>query len=165
LGDHVAVGLQLLGRADSGGVGTHVGGTGGVRIICAVAAAIARPDYPVNPRPRSRKIGTPPDRRALSGPDVVVTDRGKEISDAAVTGATAANPRPPVRFAVCIDNGEYRFSLELHKIYRLVPDDAAAKVGQVRVIDESGSECLYPAAWFTELRIPRSVRDSIISGG
>jgi hypothetical protein len=100
-----------------------------------------------------------------SASNIVVTDRGKEISDAAVTGATAANPRPPLRFAVCIDNGEYRFSLELHKIYRLVPDDAAAKVGQVRVIDESGSECLYPAAWFTELRIPRSVRDSIISGG
>ena len=47
-------------------------------------------------------------------------------------------------FAVCIDNRGYPASLELHKIYRVVPDAAAAADGDIRVVDESGEDYLYP---------------------
>lgn len=52
------------------------------------------------------------------------------------------------RFAVCVENTEYPASLELHKVYRVVPDAEAEKVGDLRVIDESGEDYLYPASYF-----------------
>ncbi|MBA3562963.1 MAG: hypothetical protein H0W33_02930 [Gammaproteobacteria bacterium] len=65
------------------------------------------------------------------------------------------------RFAVCISNADYPASLELHKIYRVVPDVVAAQNGDIRVIDESGEDYLYPAAWFAIVQLPPVVQDSI----
>lgn len=66
------------------------------------------------------------------------------------------------RFMVCIKNAGYPVSLELHKIYRVVPDAGAARDGDVRVVDESGDDYLYPAEWFAALELPRRVRTSLI---
>ena len=41
-------------------------------------------------------------------------------------------------FALCIDNSDYRASLILGKVYRILPDPVAAKDGLVRIVDESG---------------------------
>ena len=60
-----------------------------------------------------------------------------------------------LRFAVCVDNSEYPASLELHKVYRVLPDEDAAKDGDLRVIDESGEDYLYPAEYFVVLEVPR----------
>lgn len=65
-------------------------------------------------------------------------------------------------FAVCIDNRGYPASLELHKIYRVVPDDAAASDGDIRVVDESGEDYLYPADQFVEIEPPQTVRRSLL---
>jgi hypothetical protein len=70
--------------------------------------------------------------------------------------------RPAPRFAVCIENSGYPASLELHKIYQLIPDADAAKDGDVRVIDESGEDYLYPASWFAIVKVPASVQQSIL---
>jgi hypothetical protein len=47
------------------------------------------------------------------------------------------------RFVVCVDNTGYPASLELHKIYRVVPDEEAEADGDIRVVDESGEDYLY----------------------
>jgi hypothetical protein len=52
------------------------------------------------------------------------------------------------RFVVCVENGEYRASLEVRKLYRVVADPDAAALGQLRVIDESGEDYLYPLEYF-----------------
>ena len=52
------------------------------------------------------------------------------------------------RFVICVDNSEYPTSLELHKIYRVVPDKDAAGTHDLRIIDESGEDYLYPAKYF-----------------
>lgn len=70
--------------------------------------------------------------------------------------------RPAARFVVCIENSGYPASLELHKIYRIVPDADAARDGDVRVIDESGEDYLYPAEWFAAVDLPRRVRSSLL---
>ena len=67
-----------------------------------------------------------------------------------------------VQFAVCIDNSGYAASLELHKIYRILPDEQAAQDGDVRVIDESGEDYLYSAARFVELDLPQTIRKSLL---
>jgi hypothetical protein len=65
-------------------------------------------------------------------------------------------------FAVCINNVEYPASLELHKIYRVILDKDAAQDGDIRVIDESGEDYLYPADWFAMVEVPGAVQDSIL---
>jgi len=70
--------------------------------------------------------------------------------------------RPFPRFVVCIENSTYPASLELHKIYRVLPDEDAACEGDLRVIDESGEDYLYPAEWFAAVDVPRRVRTSFL---
>lgn len=53
-----------------------------------------------------------------------------------------------IGFAVCINNAGYPASLQLHKIYRLLPDAGAEANGDLRVVDESGEDYLYPARRF-----------------
>jgi hypothetical protein len=66
------------------------------------------------------------------------------------------------RFAVCVRNDGYEASLERHKIYVLVPDSAAEREGEVRVVDESGEDYLYPATWFVAVQVPKAVQDSLL---
>jgi len=55
------------------------------------------------------------------------------------------------QFAVCVKNKNYAASLELRKLYRVLPDPAA-KLGQLRVIDESGEHYLYPQEYFAPIQ-------------
>lgn len=52
------------------------------------------------------------------------------------------------RLLLCLDNQGYEVSLEKRKIYDCLPDEDAARQGQVRVVDESGEDYLYPADRF-----------------
>jgi hypothetical protein len=63
---------------------------------------------------------------------------------------------------VCIANEGYEASLERNKIYALVEDQAAIADGDLRVIDESGEDYLYPAAWFVVIQVPKTVQESIL---
>jgi hypothetical protein len=65
-------------------------------------------------------------------------------------------------FVVCINNDDYPASLELHKIYRVVPDEDAAADGDTRVIDESGEDYLYPASYFAPIKVPAAVEESLL---
>lgn len=64
-------------------------------------------------------------------------------------------------YVVCIDNTDYTASLEKHKIYRVVRDEAAVEDGDIRVIDESGEDYLYPAARFVTITVPDEVEESL----
>ena len=66
------------------------------------------------------------------------------------------------KFVVCINNEGYPASLELHKIYRLVPDKNAAADDDIRVIDESGEDYLYPASYFAPIKVPAAVEESLL---
>ncbi len=66
------------------------------------------------------------------------------------------------RFVVCINNADYPASLELHKIYRIVPDDDAEAAGDLRIVDESGEDYLYPASCFLSIEVPRQVEESLL---
>jgi len=68
--------------------------------------------------------------------------------------------RNEARFVVCVKNEDYVASLELKKVYKVVSDEAAAKLDQVRVVDESGEGYLYPEEYFTPfpLHTPRPLR-------
>ena len=65
-------------------------------------------------------------------------------------------------FVVCINNEGYPASLELHKIYRVVPDKDAAADEDLRVIDESGEDYLYPASYFAPIKVHAAVEESLL---
>ena len=66
------------------------------------------------------------------------------------------------RFAVCIKNKGYEASLERNKIYVVAPDSDAEKDGDIRIVDESGEDYLYPADWFVAVEVPKAVQASLL---
>ena len=64
---------------------------------------------------------------------------------------------------VCIDNGGYAASLERRKIYVSIPDRDAEKLGLRRVVDESGENYLYPAAFFRPIELPQQVKRAVLA--
>lgn len=69
------------------------------------------------------------------------------------------------QFVICLYNEGYEASLERHKIYRILPDDDAARHRQIRVIDESGEDYLYPESYFATIDLPHAVRQAVLTSG
>jgi hypothetical protein len=70
--------------------------------------------------------------------------------------------RSEVRFVVCLRNEGYPASLELRKLYQVVPDVEATTRGHVRVIDESGEDYLYPVEYFAEVELPDAIEEALL---
>lgn len=66
-------------------------------------------------------------------------------------------------FAICVTNAGYPASLELWKVYRVVPDEDAARHQLIRVIDESGEDYLYSNHWFVPVKLPRAVEEAMLA--
>ncbi len=66
------------------------------------------------------------------------------------------------RFVICIDNSGYEVSLERRKIYICIPDARAERLGQLRVIDESGEDYLYPKGSFVTAELSQPVRNAVL---
>lgn len=67
------------------------------------------------------------------------------------------------RFVICVDNADYPASLEVRKIYEAVDDPTAAEHDQIRVIDESGEDFLYPKSCFIAIDLPQAVLEALAS--
>jgi hypothetical protein len=65
------------------------------------------------------------------------------------------------RFGVCTDNRGYAASLEIGKLYPVIPDAEAAQHGYIRVIDESGEDYGYSAKRFFVLQIPEALAKAL----
>ena len=63
---------------------------------------------------------------------------------------------------VCVNNDGYSVSLERRKLYVTMPDAEATKHGQLRVIDESGEDYLYPQEFFVAVDLPQSLRRRVL---
>jgi hypothetical protein len=69
--------------------------------------------------------------------------------------------RTESHFVVCIKNKNYAASLELRKLYQVVTDAAAAKLRQIRVIDESGEDYLFPEDYFVPVQLPQAAEKAL----
>jgi hypothetical protein len=61
------------------------------------------------------------------------------------------------KFVICTRNTGYEVSLELRKLYLVLRDPVANKNGQIRVVDESGEDYLYPSSYFVPIDLPAPV--------
>ncbi|MGC2235326.1 MAG: hypothetical protein WA584_04155 [Pyrinomonadaceae bacterium] len=67
------------------------------------------------------------------------------------------------KFVVCLNNEGYAASLEIGKLYRVIPDEEAEKIGGLRVIDEDGEDYLYDAEMFCLLQVPTIVQQTLLA--
>jgi hypothetical protein len=67
------------------------------------------------------------------------------------------------QYVVCAKNEDYPASLELRKIYRVLRDSSASKLGMLRVIDESGEDYLYPQDYFVAIKLTPAIERIIRS--
>ena len=68
---------------------------------------------------------------------------------------------PTLQFALCLDNAGYPASLEVGKVYRVIPDQEAAAHGYLRIIDESGEDYAFTAERFHLLDLPLAVGQAL----
>lgn len=67
-----------------------------------------------------------------------------------------------VRFAVCVQNTGYEDDLKVRTVYRVLPDDAAARSNYLRIIDETGEDYLYPAGYFVLIDVPSGAEGAML---
>ena len=65
------------------------------------------------------------------------------------------------QYAVCVRNDNYVASLELRKLYQIVPDKSLNVHGLIRIIDESGKSYLYPAEYFLPIKLSPATQKAI----
>ncbi|MEW6667632.1 MAG: hypothetical protein AB1512_20685 [Thermodesulfobacteriota bacterium] len=68
-----------------------------------------------------------------------------------------------LQFALCFDNNGYQASLEVGKLYQVIPDEEAAGHGCIRVGDESGEDYAFTADRFDVVHLPHSVGEVLLS--
>jgi hypothetical protein len=67
------------------------------------------------------------------------------------------------QYVICVKNAGYSASLELRKLYQRIPDQDAERHGQLRIVDESGEDYLYPEEYFVSVQLPAEA-DRYLSG-
>jgi hypothetical protein len=73
-----------------------------------------------------------------------------------------AEPHVRPVFAVCVANDGCD-DLSAGMIYRVLPDEAAAGEGLLRILDDSGEDYLYPASRFVMVQVPPSEEQKVLA--
>ncbi|MGB9553406.1 MAG: hypothetical protein ACPL7L_03425 [bacterium] len=66
------------------------------------------------------------------------------------------------KFLLCVENKGYEASLEARKLYETIPDKEADRHSQVRIIDESVEDYLYPSRFFAPVRLSMQTKNKIL---
>jgi hypothetical protein len=64
-------------------------------------------------------------------------------------------------YMICVSNRGYEASLEIRKVYEVLPDKLAEQHNQLRVIDESGEDYLFPKDYFAPVRLPSETKEKL----
>ena len=67
------------------------------------------------------------------------------------------------QFVVCVKNDGFPASLERRKIYVALRYPPVEKRGQLRVVDESGEDYLYPKEFFRPIALPHSIKKALLA--
>jgi len=61
------------------------------------------------------------------------------------------------KYVICLSNEGYAASLEVRKLYELMPDVNAAARHCIRIVDEDGEDYVYPENLFMAMEVSESV--------
>ncbi len=71
------------------------------------------------------------------------------------------NAKP--QFAICVNNEQYPASLQLWKVYRVLPDERGSRHHMLRIVDESGEDYLFSASYFVPVELPQAAELAILA--
>jgi hypothetical protein len=71
--------------------------------------------------------------------------------------------RQSTPFVVCLNNDRYKASLEMGRLYRVIPDQEASEHGLLRVVDESGEDYAFEADRFHTIVLPTTVEKALLA--
>ena len=74
---------------------------------------------------------------------------------------TTSHRKPELKFALCVHTDDPDL-LTLRRVYRVLPDESAARSDYVRVIDNEGEDYLYPASYFILVDFPPAVERALL---
>jgi hypothetical protein len=60
-----------------------------------------------------------------------------------------------LRYVACVRDGGL-VDLEVGKLYEALPPEAGDGEDEIRVLDDSGEDYLYPASWFVPVEVPEA---------
>ena len=61
------------------------------------------------------------------------------------------------KYVICLSNEGYSASLEVRKLYELLPDPKAEAMHCIRIVDEDGEDYVYPE----KLLMPMEISESL----
>lgn len=57
------------------------------------------------------------------------------------------------RFAICVRADGHEDDLRVRTVYRVLPDESAARSHYVRIVDDTGEDYLYPESLFVFIEV------------
>ncbi len=66
------------------------------------------------------------------------------------------------QFVLCLKHENYEDSLQPWKIYPVLPDPKAQKLGMIRVIDDTEEDYLFPASLFSPIELPQTAIQTLL---
>lgn len=72
------------------------------------------------------------------------------------------NTNKTTTFALCLNNEGYPASLEVGKLYRVIPDQQAESHGLIRVVDESGEDYAFETSRFHPMELPPQIKKTLL---
>ena len=69
--------------------------------------------------------------------------------------------RRPGGYLLCIEAGEFTGELVVGKVYRTAKSLRNDPAADVRLIDESGEDYLYPSKWFVPVELPAKAKRAL----
>lgn len=61
------------------------------------------------------------------------------------------------KYVICLSNEGYAASLEVRKLYELIPDAKALAKHCIRIVDEDGEDYLYPENLFMPMEVSEPI--------
>lgn len=67
-------------------------------------------------------------------------------------------------FVLCVKNDGFEVDLDTGTVYVALPDEEASRHDQIRVVDESGEDYLYPKDYFVPVEFSNCAREALSAG-
>ena len=65
------------------------------------------------------------------------------------------------KYVICLSNEGYAASLEVRKLYELIPDAKAETRHSIHIVDEDGEDYVYPEKMFMAMDVSKSVSSAL----
>jgi len=73
----------------------------------------------------------------------------------------AKRRRATPQFAICVRTDDPDL-ITPRMVYRVLPDETAAKSNFIRIIDNEGEDYLYPASYFVTIELPQEAQEAVL---